>query len=157
MEKRGFVKKYFSKSEIEQRFGSEFLCKIGYYNNSILPPLSCALLINRYLPGGGPKIDCSSALDRKASCNLVVSILKNEAISAEAAISHYLAESGPKIDCSLALDRQELYSLVVSILKNETISAEAAKKHNLKVGKIEEWRDKFLLDAEIALRSKPKN
>ncbi|MCL1925997.1 MAG: hypothetical protein FWF95_02545 [Syntrophorhabdaceae bacterium] len=86
-----------------------------------------------------------------------MSILKNEAISAEAAISHYLAESGPKIDCSLALDRQELYSLVVSILKNETISAEAAKKHNLKVGKIEEWRDKFLLDAEIALRSKPKN
>jgi transposase-like protein len=48
-------------------------------------------------------------------------------------------------------------ALVLSILKGETTPAEAARKHGLTVGEIEDWRDKFLLSAENALRSKPKD
>jgi len=48
-------------------------------------------------------------------------------------------------------------ALVVSILKGETTPAKAAGKHGLTVGEIEDWRDKFLLGADNALRSKPKD
>lgn len=48
-------------------------------------------------------------------------------------------------------------ALVVQILKGETSVAEAARKHGLTVSEVEEWRDKFLLGAENALRSRPKD
>ena len=48
-------------------------------------------------------------------------------------------------------------ALVVSILKGETSVAEAARKHALTVAEVEDWRDRFLLGAENALRSRPKD
>jgi len=48
-------------------------------------------------------------------------------------------------------------ALVVSILKGDTSVAEAARKHGLTVAEVEEWRDRFLLGAENALRSRPKD
>ena len=50
-----------------------------------------------------------------------------------------------------------LVALVVSILKGETSVAEAARTHGLTVAEVEEWREKFLLGAENALRSLPKD
>lgn len=47
-------------------------------------------------------------------------------------------------------------ALVVSILKGEISVAEAARRHALTVAEVEEWRDRFLLGAENALRSRPK-
>jgi transposase-like protein len=44
-------------------------------------------------------------------------------------------------------------ALVVSLLKGETSVAEAARLHGLTVAEIEDWREKFLLGAENALRS----
>jgi hypothetical protein len=46
--------------------------------------------------------------------------------------------------------------LVISMLKGETAPAEAARRHGLKVAEVEEWRDRFLLRAENALRARPK-
>ena len=48
-------------------------------------------------------------------------------------------------------------ALVLSILKGETSIQEAARKHGLKVAEIEDWRDRFLVGAENALRSRPKD
>jgi len=48
-------------------------------------------------------------------------------------------------------------TLVLQIIKGETSLAEAARAHGLTVGEIEDWRDKFILGAENALRSKPKD
>ena len=48
-------------------------------------------------------------------------------------------------------------TLVVSILKGETSVAEAARKHGLTVAEVEDWREKFLLGAENALRTRPKD
>ena len=48
-------------------------------------------------------------------------------------------------------------ALVLSILKGETTAVEAARKHDLTVADIESWRDTFLLAAENALRSRPKD
>lgn len=48
-------------------------------------------------------------------------------------------------------------ALVFSILKGETTAVEAARKHDLTVADIESWRDTFLLAAENALRSRPKD
>lgn len=48
-------------------------------------------------------------------------------------------------------------ALVMSILKGETSAQEAARRHGLTVAEVEDWRDKFLLGAENALRSKPRN
>jgi len=47
--------------------------------------------------------------------------------------------------------------VVVSILKGETSAAEAARKHGLTVAEVENWRDRFLLGAEHALRNRPKD
>jgi transposase-like protein len=47
-------------------------------------------------------------------------------------------------------------ALVVSLLKGETTVAEAARRHGLKVAEVEDWRDRFLLGAENALRARPK-
>lgn len=47
-------------------------------------------------------------------------------------------------------------ALVVSIMKGETSVAEAARQHGLKVSEIEDWQEKFMLAAENALRSRPR-
>jgi transposase-like protein len=48
-------------------------------------------------------------------------------------------------------------ALVLSILKGEASAAEVARKHGLTVAQIEDWRDTFLLGAENALRSRPRD
>lgn len=48
-------------------------------------------------------------------------------------------------------------AVVVSILKGETSVVEAARTHGLTVAEMEEWREKFLLGAENALRTRPKD
>lgn len=48
-------------------------------------------------------------------------------------------------------------ALVLSILRGETSTQEAARKHDLTVAEVEEWKDRFLLAAENALRSRPKD
>lgn len=48
-------------------------------------------------------------------------------------------------------------ALVVSILKGETSVAEAARTHGLTVAEVEDWREKFLVGAENALRSQPRD
>jgi transposase-like protein len=48
-------------------------------------------------------------------------------------------------------------ALVLSILKGETTAVEAARKHDLTVADIESWKDTFVLAAENALRSRPKD
>ena len=48
-------------------------------------------------------------------------------------------------------------ALVLSIVKGETTVVEAARKHDLTVTEIERWKDTFLLAAENALRSRPKD
>jgi transposase-like protein len=48
-------------------------------------------------------------------------------------------------------------ALVIRILKGETSVAEAARQHGLTVAEVEDWREKFLLGAENALRTRPKN
>jgi hypothetical protein len=45
-------------------------------------------------------------------------------------------------------------ALVLSLLKEETTAADAARRHGLKVAEVEEWRDRFLLGAENALRAR---
>src|SRR5271167_794847 len=48
-------------------------------------------------------------------------------------------------------------ALVPSILKGETSVQEAARKHGFAVAQIEDWEERFLLAAENALHSRPKN
>jgi transposase-like protein len=48
-------------------------------------------------------------------------------------------------------------ALVLSILKGETSAQVAARKHGLTVVEVEDWRDRFLLGAENALRARPKD
>lgn len=48
-------------------------------------------------------------------------------------------------------------ALVLSLLKGETSVAEAARQHGLTVAEVEDWRGKFLLGAENAVRSRPRN
>jgi len=48
-------------------------------------------------------------------------------------------------------------ALILSILKGETSTQAAARKHGLTVAEVEEWRDRFLLGAENALRARPKD
>ena len=42
-------------------------------------------------------------------------------------------------------------------LKGDTSIQEAARKHGLKVAEIEEWKGRYLLAAENALRSRPRD
>jgi hypothetical protein len=44
-------------------------------------------------------------------------------------------------------------ALVVSLLKGETTEAEVAPRHGLKIAEVEDWRDRFLLGGENALRA----
>ena len=48
-------------------------------------------------------------------------------------------------------------ALVMSILRGETSVQEAARKHGLTMAEIESWRDRFLLAAENALRTRPRD
>ena len=48
-------------------------------------------------------------------------------------------------------------ALVVSIRKGETSVAEAVRTHGLTVADVEDWREKFLLGAENALRRRPRD
>ncbi len=48
-------------------------------------------------------------------------------------------------------------ALVVRLLKGETSVAEAARTHGLTVAEVEDWREKFLVGAENALRTRPKD
>ena len=45
---------------------------------------------------------------------------------------------------------------MLSLLKGETTAADAARRHGLKVAEVKEWRERFLLGAENALRARPK-
>src|SRR6201997_5747887 len=47
-------------------------------------------------------------------------------------------------------------ALVISVLRGETAAAEAARRHGLKIAEVEEWRERFLLGAENALRARPR-
>ena len=48
-------------------------------------------------------------------------------------------------------------ALIMSILKGETSIPEATRKHGLTVAEVEDWHRRFLLGAENALRSRPKD
>jgi transposase-like protein len=48
-------------------------------------------------------------------------------------------------------------ALVLSILRGETSVQEAARKHGLTVAEVEEWKERFLMAAENALRSRPRD
>src|SRR5262244_33727 len=48
-------------------------------------------------------------------------------------------------------------SLILSILKGETSAQAAARKHGLTVAEVEEWRERYLLGAENALRARLKD
>jgi hypothetical protein len=48
-------------------------------------------------------------------------------------------------------------ALVLNILKGDISAQEAARQNGLTVAEIEEWKDRFLLGAENALRSRPKD
>ena len=47
-------------------------------------------------------------------------------------------------------------ALIISLLRGETTAVEAARRHGLKVAEVEQWRDRFLLGAENALRARQK-
>ena len=47
--------------------------------------------------------------------------------------------------------------LVLRIVKGETSVAEAARTHGMRVEEVEEWRDRFSMGAENALRTRPKD
>lgn len=47
-------------------------------------------------------------------------------------------------------------SLVLTVLRGETSTQEAARQHGLTVAQVEDWKQQFLLGAENALRSRPK-
>lgn len=48
-------------------------------------------------------------------------------------------------------------AVVLSILKGETSAQEAARRHGLTVAEVEDWKEKFLLGAENALRARPRD
>lgn len=48
-------------------------------------------------------------------------------------------------------------ALIVSNVRGETSVQEAARQHGLTVAEIEDWRERFFLAAENALRSKPRD
>jgi len=52
---------------------------------------------------------------------------------------------------------QRRAALVLSILKGETSIQEASRAHDLTVAELEEWRDRFVMGAENALRSRPRD
>ena len=67
-----------------------------------------------------------------------------------------MAEAAPPEEFQRWTSRRRV-ALVLSIMKGETSVAEAARKHGLKVSEIEDWKERFLLGAENALRSRPRD
>lgn len=48
-------------------------------------------------------------------------------------------------------------ALVLSIIKGETSTQQAARQHGITVAELEDWKERFLLAAENALRARPKD
>ena len=48
-------------------------------------------------------------------------------------------------------------ALIVSVLRGETSAAEAARSHGLTLAEVEDWKEKFLLAGENALRARPRD
>jgi len=48
-------------------------------------------------------------------------------------------------------------ALVLSILKGDISTQEAARQNGLTVAEIEQWKERFIMGAENALRSRPKD
>jgi len=48
-------------------------------------------------------------------------------------------------------------ALILTILRGETSLAEAARKHGLTIAEVEQWKERFLLGVENALRSHPRD
>jgi transposase-like protein len=48
-------------------------------------------------------------------------------------------------------------AVVLSILKGETSIEQAARQHGITLAELEEWKERFLVGAENALRSRPKD
>jgi len=48
-------------------------------------------------------------------------------------------------------------ALVLSIIKGETSIQQAARQHGITVAELEDWKERFLLAAENALRARPKD
>lgn len=48
-------------------------------------------------------------------------------------------------------------ALVMTLLRGETSIQEAARQHGLTIAEIEQWKERFLLGAENALRSRPRD
>lgn len=55
------------------------------------------------------------------------------------------------------MDSQWRVALVVSIVKTDRSAAEAARTHGLMVAEVGDWREKVLIGAENALRTRPKD
>ena len=48
-------------------------------------------------------------------------------------------------------------ALVLSIIKGEMSIQQAARQHGITVAELEDWKERFLLAAENALRARPKD
>ena len=48
-------------------------------------------------------------------------------------------------------------ALVLSILKGETSTQAAARQHGITVAELEDWKERFMLAAENALRARPRD
>ena len=48
-------------------------------------------------------------------------------------------------------------AVVMAILRGETSAQEVARKYGLRVAEVEEWKDRFEMGAENALRTKPRD
>jgi transposase-like protein len=48
-------------------------------------------------------------------------------------------------------------ALILSIVRGETSIQEAARQHGLTVADLEDWKERFFLGAENALRARPKD
>lgn len=57
--------------------------------------------------------------------------------------------------CTSIRGGQRRAALVVEILRGDTSAQEAARQHGLTVSETEQWKERFLVGAENALRSRP--
>jgi transposase-like protein len=48
-------------------------------------------------------------------------------------------------------------ALVLSVIRGETSIQQAARQHGITVAELEDWKERFLLAAENALRARPKD
>ncbi len=66
-------------------------------------------------------------------------------------------ERGERGGVSAELTAKRRSALVLSILRGETSAQQAARKHGLTGAEIEGWQERYLLAAENALRSRPRD